>query len=160
MIQETYSVTYTIYADITEIETQIVKLLDAARSASELAHAPYSNFKVGAAVLLNSDTIVQGANQENAAYPLCTCAEQIAIYNAAILHPNTPVKALGLFVNVAHDNTFPPSPCGACRQVILETEERYGSDIAIYISSQNKEVYKFKNIKSLLPFYFSGKDLV
>ncbi len=156
------NLSYNIFDSIRDkaLDQQYLPLINAAKSACNLAHAPYSNFKVGAAVMMkDNDAIIQGANQENAAYPMCTCAEQVAIYNAAILHPGVPVKALAVHVNVVPTHNRPPSPCGACRQVILETELKYGGDIQIFISSQADEVFLFPNIKSLLPFYFSGDDL-
>jgi len=156
------NLTYNIFDSIKDmsLDSQFIALIEAAKSACDLAHAPYSNFKVGAAVMIaESNSILQGANQENAAYPMCTCAEQVAIYNAAILHPGSPIKALAVHVNVRPVNNHPPSPCGACRQVILETELKYGSDIQIFISSQSDAIFHFPNIKSLLPFYFSGDNL-
>ena len=153
---------YNIFDSIQDsnLNPTIIQLLNAAKSACELAHAPYSKFKVGASVLMGDNkTILKGANQENAAYPLCTCAEQVAIYHAAIQYPNTKINALAVHVNVRPNNNHPPSPCGACRQVILETELKYDNNIDIYISSLDKEIYHFANIKSLLPFYFSGDNL-
>ncbi len=159
MIRKTHSVEYTIYSDISEVPNKWHDLIRKSKEASDLAHAPYSNFNVGSSILLDNGKIVLGANQENAAYPLCTCAEQICIYNAAIQYPGIQPSALGLYVNVKNQGDIPPSPCGACRQVILETEEKFGIDITILITSQNPEVFHFPSIKSLLPFYFSGKDL-
>lgn len=162
MQEKSLTLNYNIFDSIEDshFDPKMIKLLQAAKSACDLAHAPYSNFKVGAAVMMDKeDIILQGANQENAAYPMCTCAEQVAIYHAAIQHPNTPITALAIHVNVKPTNDRPPSPCGACRQVILETELKYGNDIEIYISSLDHRIFHFKNIKSLLPFYFSGDDL-
>ena len=163
MQSKTLTLNYNIFDSIEDpsLDTQIRELIEAAKSACDLAHAPYSKFRVGASVLLqDGKTILKGANQENAAYPLCTCAEQVAIYHAAMQHPNTPIKALAIHVGVHPESDHPPSPCGACRQVILESEQKYGNDIQIYISSLDPSIFRFESIKSLLPFYFSGDDLV
>jgi cytidine deaminase len=160
MIKKTKVLNYSIFTNTSEVEEQIGHLIQLSKAACDLSHAPYSNFKVGASILLQNGAFIQGANQENAAYPMCTCAEQVAIYNAAIHHPGVPVVALAIHVNVDNSVDNPPSPCGACRQVILETEIKFDTDIAIYISSKKPEIFRFENIKSLLPFYFSGKDLI
>ena len=159
MKQKTVNFSYSIYENFEELPPTAQQLVDAARKACDLAHAPYSQFRVGASVLLWNDTILQGANQENAAYPMCTCAEQVALYHSAMQFPDVKVNALAIHVNVNNAISHPPSPCGACRQVILEYEQKHQQDIQIYISSLAQEVYHFESIKSLLPFYFSGDDL-
>ena len=159
MKQKTVNFSYTIYEKSDELPEITQQLLTAAREACDLAHAPYSQFRVGAAVLLQNGTILKGANQENAAYPMCTCAEQVALYHSAMQFPGEKIDALAIHVNVKNSVSHPPSPCGACRQVILEYEQKLHQDINIYISSLTKEVYHFESIKALLPFYFSGDDL-
>ncbi len=159
MKQNTVNFSYSIFENIGELSESSQQLITAARKACDLAHAPYSQFRVGAAVLLQNDTILQGANQENAAYPMCTCAEQVALYHSAMQFPEVKVNALAIHVNVNNAISHPPSPCGACRQVILEYEQKHRQDINIYISSLANEIYHFESIKALLPFYFSGDDL-
>lgn len=160
MKQKSIQLSYKVYDNLSEIDPQYHDLIQAAKEACDLAHAPYSMFRVGASVRLQDNQILKGANQENAAYPMCTCAEQVALYHSAMQFPTTPIRSMGIHVNVDNGDGHPPSPCGACRQVILEYEQKFGQDIEILISSLNEEVYHFNSIKDLLPFFFSGDDLI
>ena len=128
------------------------ELIKKAESARELAYAPYSKFKVGAALLTKDGQVFLGANIENSSYPLCMCAERNALYNA-MLHGYKKADFVALALTA--DTDEPCSPCGACRQVISEL---FPKDAPIYMANLKGDI-KESNIQELLPFAFSGDDL-
>lgn len=133
------------------------KLILAAFSAAPKAYAPYSGFQVGAAVLLENGEIITGNNQENAAYPSGLCAERVALFYANSLYPELKVTTIAIAAQTQSGTTQSPvSPCGACRQVILESENRYEYPIRILMVGANA-VYAVDSIKELLPLHF-GKS--
>jgi len=144
-----------------DVFTDVEKhLLNNAIEATKAAYAPYSKFKVGAAVLLDDGTIIKGNNQENATYPNGLCAERVALFNAASNFPNKKISAIALTIEYeGKDITEPVFPCGSCRQSILEYEDRFKQNIKIYIIGPNKEVVIIKSVKDILPFAFSGDFL-
>jgi len=132
------------------------KLIDSAKIACSRAYAPYSQFQVGAAVLLANGEIITGNNQENVAFPSGLCAERTALFYANSQYPEQAVKSLAIAAYTQGDFVeLPISPCGACRQVILETEIRYQSPIKIYLYGK-KEIYVVEGIKDLLPLAFGS----
>ena len=154
------SITWHEHAQIGDLMEKDRKLLELATDALDKAYAPYSNFKVGAALELANGIFLSGANYENAAYPMCLCAERSAIAAAVSTYPGVAITAMAITVeNRAHAITQPAAPCGACRQVLVETELRQGSDIAILLRGQEGPIYQLSNAKSLLPFYFDGSFL-
>ena len=156
MVELKLQVNYRCYASTTELPPEYQELLDCAKKALGLSYSPYSSFKVGAAILLEDGTLVPGANQENASYPLCLCAERNALAVANIQYPSQ--KMVAMAVVAAKEDIF-VSPCGACRQVIWENEQRNGGAITMLIQGPAGKVYRFGSIGDLLPFGFSGKDL-
>lgn len=135
-------------------------LIDQAIAMLDASYAPYSHFNVGAAVRTADGRIFKGCNQENAAYPLCMCGERVALYNAGAEAPDQSVKTLAIVVR--HKSKPVKSiatPCGACRQVISEFEQRGKSDIRLLLKSDGPEVVTFDSIKELLPFSFNGDVL-
>ncbi len=136
------------------------KLLQSAKDACLSAYAPYSNFQVGAAVLLKNQLIIKGNNQENAAYPAGLCAERVALFNASSNYPKEEIEALALTIDFeGKDLSEPVFPCGSCRQVILEYEEKFQQPITLFIIGPSDEVVKIDSIKTILPFSFSGAFL-
>ena len=135
------------------------KLIAMAIAARENAYAPYSHFNVGAAVRLANGTIVCGTNQENAAYPSGLCAERTTLFAANANHPQTPVKALAI-ASYAHGHYSKDviSPCGACRQVMLETEKRFGQKMKVVLYGED-ECYVFETASDLLPLNFTADSL-
>lgn len=131
---------------------------DAAITSAKQAYAPYSNFQVGSAVILKNDTIVTGNNQENAAYPSGLCAERIALFSAGSHYPDNPIKTI--FIVALKDGVIQDkiSPCGACRQVLLESEMRYNCPIQIILCGK-EEVRFIHSASLLLPFSFSAGNL-
>jgi len=152
--------TFTIYNSIGELPETAKNLMEQAIIAREKAYAPYSNFKVGAAILLENGTIILGNNQENAAYPSGLCAERVAIYNAAANFPNIGIKALAITAtSTEKDLDSPVAPCGSCRQSIAEYEVKQQSPITIYFMGKIGKVAKSDSLKDLLPLTFDKSFL-
>ena len=142
-----------------ELNDEEKKLVDAAKEATNRSYAPYSRFQVGAAVRLAGGVLVSGSNQENAAYPSGICAERTTLFYANSQYPDRAVEALAIAAQTGGKFIeHPTAPCGACRQVILETEERYRHPIRIYLYGTD-EVYIVDSIVSLLPLCFGKSDL-
>ena len=155
MKEERIEISYQIYA-FDELDVEDKRLIDAAMKATERSYAPYSHFHVGAAALLENDVIVTGSNQENVAYPSGLCAERTALFYANSQYPDMAIKTLA--IAACNENGTPSaniiSPCGAGRQVMLETENRFGKPIRILLYGP-KEVYVVESVASLLPLAFS-----
>lgn len=134
---------------------------DAARAATAHSYAPYSHFHVGAALLLADGTTVQGTNQENAAYPSGLCAERTALFGLAGSRPTPPPRIVGMSVagRPAAGDFTAALPCGACRQVMLESEMRQGQPIWLLLPSPSGTALRFERLADLLPFHFSAGDL-
>jgi cytidine deaminase len=138
-----------------ELNDEEVKLLDEARRATYRSYAPYSHFSVGAAVELADGTIVSGSNQENAAYPSGLCAERTAVFYANSRYPDQPIRRICIVARDAEGKFLqrPISPCGACRQVLLEAERRAKNAIEVLLYGTDG-VYVVSSIKDLLPLEF------
>lgn len=134
-------------------------LVEIAKEQTERSYCPYSHYRVGAALELANGEIIRGCNQENAAYPSGLCAERSALFAAGATYPDQPVVRLAIacFTN-GHFTQKPGSPCGACRQVMLETEHRYGVDMEILLYGQT-ETYMFEKARDLLPLIFVSENL-
>ena len=136
------------------------EVVDAARRATANSYAVYSHFNVGAAVRLADDTIVAGTNQENAAYPSGLCAERTTIFWANSQYPSQAVKVLAIAARTDQGELeVPIPPCGACRQVILETEKRYNTPIRIILYGAKECYVVEEGIKALLPLSFDSAFL-
>ena len=143
--------------NIEESDKVIKNLIESAKTIALKAYAPYSSYHVGAAVLLADGNIVTGNNQENAAYPSGLCAERTALFYANAQQPDTRVEAIAVVAH--HDGNFTEdvcSPCGSCRQVLVEIENRFNHPVRIIMCGKDK-VYEVSSIKELLPLSF-GKD--
>jgi cytidine deaminase len=142
-----------------ELDDSKQLLVNRAKEVVFKAYAPYSKFHVGAAVELENGEIFAGSNQENSAYPSGICAERVAMFYANTQFPDVPVKAIAIAAFT--DGEFlssPVTPCGSCRQVLLETETRFEKDITILLYG-TKEIYQIKNVKQLLPLCFEKSSL-
>ncbi len=149
-----------VFESISELPNSIQNLMNEAHKASEKAYAPYSLFKVGAALMLDSGEIITGNNQENAAYPSGLCAERVAVFHAGATYPNATIDSLALTANSIKRKVNPPiPPCGACRQVLAEYEVKQKSPIAIYFMGRTGKVVKASSIKELLPLIFDSSYL-
>lgn len=145
------------YEELSEADREVV---DAARAATANSYAVYSNFNVGAAVRLSNGTIVNGSNQENAAYPSGICAERTTLFWANSQYPKEPVEVLAIAAKTGgKELEVPIPPCGACRQVIMETEKRFGNSIRIILYGA-KQCYIIEDgVKALLPLSFDAAFL-
>ncbi|WP_455664071.1 cytidine deaminase [Phocaeicola sp.] len=144
------------YDELAEEDRQ---LIDAAREATQRSYAPYSHFSVGAAALLENGMVVTGTNQENAAYPSGLCAERTTLFYANSQYPDQAVKTLAIAARTESDFLDTPiPPCGACRQVLLETEKRYGKPMRILLYSKS-DIYILEGVGGLLPLSFDGDYL-
>jgi cytidine deaminase len=151
---------YKRYDSYTELPQETQRLLLAAREAMHRAYAPYSQFHVGAAIVLDNGTVVQGNNQENAAYPSGLCAERVAFFSVGANFPNQPIKAIAITASSAtYVSGEPVTPCGACRQSMLEYELKQDSPIEVLLLSPSDEVIVIPSVSQLLPLHFDAKNL-
>ena len=143
-----------------ELSAEDQRLIEKAIEATSHSYAPYSHFCVGAALLLNNGVEITGCNQENAVYPVGLCAERVAVLSSQAQYPNTKILSLAIAARNTEGEfvTVPVSPCGSCRQVILEQEMRFKHPIRIILVGQ-KGIFIFNSIKDLLPFAFSEESL-
>lgn len=141
-----------------EFSDDLLLLEQHAVEAAQKAYAPYSHFYVGAAVRLSSGTIVTGSNQENAAYPSGLCAERTALFSAGALYPNDPVEALLIVAFSQDERVETITPCGACRQVLMEVSGRFNRPFQVIMVGEKRAIVLDDN-KGLLPFAFDGSDL-
>lgn len=145
--------------DNSELGVADLRLVEAAQAATSSSYAPYSHFHVGAAVMLASGRIVQGSNQENAAYGICQCAERNALFAAACGCPDDAPVAIAIAARVQGGFLARPvTPCGACRQAMLETEERYGRQLRILLYG-TEGTWACHGIGNLLPLRFAGDTM-
>nr|WP_297784966.1 cytidine deaminase [uncultured Allomuricauda sp.] len=149
-----------IYENESELSQNDRKLLHDAAAAREKAYAPYSKFKVGAAVLLENGEVVIGNNQENASYPSGLCAERVAIFHAGAKYPGVAVKAIAICASSSKQEVdVPAAPCGNCRQSIIEYEQKQKSPISLLLSSETGPIYKCKSTADILPMAFNSSFL-
>jgi cytidine deaminase len=155
MKRDTIKIKYSIFANENELSQEDRVLMDKAQEASLSAYAPYSKFRVGAAVLLGNGKIVAGNNQENASYPEGLCAERVALFAAAAQESNQPIKAIAIFGNQMDCalNGF-VTPCGACRQVLAECQQRSKGNLRILCGGTAGEILMVESVQDLLPFQF------
>ena len=150
---------FIVYDSIEELTIPVQKLLKKAAEAREKAYAPYSQFLVGAALELENGVIILGNNQENASYPSGLCAERTAIYYAGAEFPNQKILRMAIVAgSTKNPTTKPIPPCGACRQVMLETENRQNNKIRIIIVNQDSRTLIINSVIDLLPFGFSAGE--
>lgn len=143
------------YNNIDDLSVAIKELMLKAIKARKKAYAPYSNFQVGAAILLNDGTVVTGANQENVAFPSGLCAERTAVFSAGANHPDKQIIAICISgSSVLKETSEPVPPCGACRQSLLEYENKQNANIQVFFMGKSGKVIQSPSIKNLLPFIF------
>jgi cytidine deaminase len=143
--------------DLSTAERQAMQL---AQEAANDAYAPYSNFLVGAALLLEDGTLFKGSNQENAAYPSGLCAERTALFSMSAHHPNKKIKLLAVTARRRSDPEYLPAmPCGACRQVMSEYEFKQQEAIPVLLQAADGKYYRFRSVSDMLPMQFTKEDL-
>ena len=139
---------------LSELDPAIQKLVIEAKKAISGAFAPYSNFRVSAAALLDDHSIIVGSNQENAAYPSGLCAERVALFAAGAQHPGKKVEALVVYAPDFENTDEVPMPCGACRQVMNQIEQNQQNNIEVLLLTAQDDVFIAKSTEDLLPFPF------
>jgi cytidine deaminase len=160
MKEITLNTTISVFNGIPDLPLEIQSLMNQAIETRKNAYAPYSRFRVGAAILLDNGKIVLGSNQENAAYPSGLCAERVAIFQAGAIYPNAKIVKLAITAASDTNPTLSPiPPCGACRQSIAEYEFKQETPIEIYFMGESGEVYKSNSINNLLPLSFDKTSL-
>ncbi|HEU4718638.1 MAG TPA: cytidine deaminase [Bacteroidia bacterium] len=143
-----------------ELPGNDLDLLKRARFAAENAYAPYSQFNVGAALKLRSGEVVTGNNQENVAYPSGLCAERVAVFSASANHPGEEIEAIAVSCfSVKTGSAQPFSPCGACRQVLAEYEQKQGKNIRIILGGRTGNILVIDSVRDLLPLAFEAVAL-
>jgi len=151
---------YILFDTISELNKQDQELMNLAIASRKQAYSPYSNFSVGAAILLDNDEIVIGSNQENAAYPSGMCAERVAIYSAGSKYPKNTILKLAISASSSlKEITIPVAPCGACRQAISEYEINQNTPIEIFFMGASGKIIKVNSLKDLLPLGFDKSFL-
>lgn len=161
MKENKFEFTYEVYDDTSELNKADADLLAKAREVTKQAYAPYSNFFVGAVAKLANGDIVTGTNQENASYPVGICAERVLLGNAATSHRGISIDTLAISYDGKDVNSdHPISPCGMCRQALLEYETRTKKPIRLILAGQKGKIYIVKTVQSLLPFAFTNEELI
>jgi cytidine deaminase len=145
--------------ELYELSEEEQQLLSSAFDATQAAYAPYSHFQVGCAILLSNGEICIGNNQENRAYPSTICAERTALFHVGALGKAKDIRKMAIRArSEKYPTTQPITPCGACRQVMVEFEERCGEEIIVLMMGETGKVLKVKGVKKcLLPFSFEVK---
>jgi cytidine deaminase len=159
MVQKELKIYYAEFNSAEELSEPDQRLLYCARNAAGRAYAPYSKFNVGSAVLLGNGEIIDGNNQENAAYTNGLCAERVALFTSHSKFPDEPVQTIAITArNSSGLLTEPVKPCGSCRQVLIETEVRFGNKVRIILDGKEC-IQVFEGIENLLPFAFKPEAL-
>ena len=161
-MKQKYNFNYETFDDISELNTEDAALLAEARKTTQKAYAPYSNFLVGAAALFNNGAKLFGTNQENASYPVGICAERVLLASASMLETDEPIKTIAISYNNLSRNgesDKPISPCGMCRQSLMEYEQRTNQPIRIILSGMEGKVMVIDSASVLLPFSFNSESM-
>ena len=160
MNNEVFNFDFKVYDSIEELNNEDAQLLREARKATEFAYVPYSDFRVGAFAKLANGKTVMGTNQENASYPAGICAERTLMSVASSLFPNIAIETIAIsYDNLKGKSDHPISPCGICRQSLVEFQQRTDHPIRIILGGMEGKVQVIENAANLLPFSFSADDL-
>ncbi len=158
--QKKYSFDFEEYNSINDLSKEDAQLLRDAQNATKIAYAPYSNFLVGAMAMLTNGKTVAGSNQENASYPVGLCAERVLLSAASSIYPGVPIDTIAISYDGenVHSNR-PISPCGICRQTLVEYETRFQHPIRLILGGKEGKIFIIPKASMLLPFGFSGEDM-
>lgn len=161
MQQSHHQVYFEEYLDISALSSSDALLLELAKSATSLAYAPYSKFKVGAAARLKNGETIKGSNQENASSPAGICAERVLLSTCSSLFSGIPIEAIAIsYLNDDTKSNRPIAPCGICRQSILEYENLLKHPIRLILGGFEGKIIIIPKASELLPFAFTNEDLV
>ena len=151
---------FKVFDSINELPSQIIQLFKEAKLTRESAYSEYSEFSVGAAVLLENGEIICGSNQENASYPSGLCAERTALFYANSKYPKIKIREIAIIAgSINKINNNPVAPCGSCRQVISEYQTKQNADIGLYFMAEKGKIIYTDSINNLLPFKFDKSFL-
>jgi cytidine deaminase len=151
---------YYIFESIQHLTAEDRTLLEEALHFADKSYSPYSHFQVGAAARLSSGKVVGGSNQENAAFPMCVCAEQVVLTQCGALHPDDPILSMAVTArSTLNTEQKPVSPCGGCRQAMVEYTHRQGMDFRLLLGGSTGSVYLIEKAQDLLPLSFNPTDL-
>lgn len=160
MKKQAYNFEFEVYDSMESLPEKDAWLLGQARKVTQHAYAPYSHFQVGAIARLANEEIVTGSNQENASFPIGLCAERVLLATAASLHPKVVIETIAIsYHNDNGESGHPISPCGICRQSLLEYESRVSHSIRLILGGMEGKVYVIDKAAMLLPLSFSAEDL-
>lgn len=160
MKKVTISADLEVYENENELPEDVQDLMKQAVEAREKSYSPYSQFRVGAAILLENEEVITGSNQENASYPAGLCAERTAIFYAGAKYPGTRILKMALTARSEnHKMEVPTPPCGSCRQAIAEYEVKQEQAIEIYFMGEKGKVVKANSVSDLLPLIFDNSYL-
>jgi len=160
MIQKNRSFPYLEYESIEELSQSDRELMELARIAVDSAYAPYSHYKVGAAVRMKNGNIITGSNQENMAFPSGLCAERVALFAAVAANPGIPVMAIAVTSkSLQFPVNKPVTPCGSCRQAMIEYEMQQKQNIRIILQGDTGKIFVINSIESMLPLSFHENGL-
>jgi len=160
MKERKFEFSFEVYDSIDELSAEDQQLLTEARNVTEQAYAPYSNFRVGAAAKLENGNIVTGTNQENASYPVGICAERVLLSTVSSLYPDVPVTTMAVsYQSNKIKSDHPISPCGMCRQALLEFEGRTSKLIRLILAGIKGKIYVIRSASQLLPLAFGSEEL-
>ena len=160
MEKKTIQINYFVAKNVNECSMSERALLQAAMRASKNSHALYSKHKTGVALLLEDGSVIEGSNQENVSLSISLCAERTALSAKASIAPHKGIKMIAIRTKSEFTPIKEPiTPCGICRQALLEIEEKQGSNIKIILQGEFGSILVLNSVKDLLPFYFGSKDL-
>ena len=160
MDHQKYSFDFEVYQSIDELNPADAQLLRDAQNVAKTAYAPYSNFYVGAIALLANGKTIAGSNQENASYPVGLCAERVLLSAASSVYPGIAIETIAISYNsdtIKSDR--PISPCGVCRQTLVEYENRFNHPIRLILGGLKGKIFIIPKASMLLPFGFSSEDM-
>jgi cytidine deaminase len=156
MSEKHLNITYQEYGSLEELDDKDRELALKAIDAMKGSYAPYSHFNVGSAVRMSNGKIVQGANQENAAFPSGLCAERTAMFSAGAMYPDKDMESIaiagGVMGRLGHE---PATPCGACRQVMAQYQAKSGKPMSVIMVGDGK-IWKFDRVDDVLPLIFNS----
>ena len=155
-----YRFGYDVYESLEDLPAEWQSLVKQTREITATAYAPYSHFQVAAVARLQNGATVTGTNQENASYPVGICAERVLLSAASVLHTNVPIDTMAIsYHHIGGDSGSPVSPCGMCRQALLEYQDRTKQAIRLILSGMSGKIIVIEQASALLPLSFGGENL-
>ena len=158
MIKKSLNIDFIEYDSTNGIDKDVLGLINQAEGNLQNAYAPYSNFRVSAVCQMSTGEAINGTNQENGAYPSGLCAERVAVFAAKSKFPDQKIDKI--VITTEQSSEEPVSPCGACRQVLIEYEIAQNQPIELILKSGDSKIWHFNSVKDILPFAFDGSTIL